>query len=269
MSALRPTSWTGQLVELDLRRRRIRCLVAGHGAEVIQVMEHIAAADGIGRVGPRHVVDFANLDRRDVSIFGEAARNRRQLRPAIGTDRRHRHVGARAARDRARRSSICWRCRNRAASAGAPDRLAARRCPPTSAILAISASLERDVVLELLDAEVLLDEPRRHHPGARTEAGPRLDGARPGPDLFVGDERHRRDAAGPMALLTASLQDGRDVPGERDIGLGGGCRQAEERRDPENEPASVLRGHLHTTSRPKSYTRPKELGIWNYEFGIP
>ena len=39
-----------------------------------------------------------------------------------------------------------------------------------------------------------------------------------GRDLFIGRQRHRRDAARVVAVLTAALQDGSDVFGEGDLG---------------------------------------------------
>ena len=71
---------------------------------------------------------------------------------------------------------------------------------------------ERDVVLEFLHAHAAVDVPRRHL--ARFDAV--LDRPRPGPRLFVGDERHRRDRVRLMARLTLRLENRRDVFRERD-----------------------------------------------------
>ena len=85
-----------------------------------------------------------------------------------------------------------------------------------AAISAISFVAERRIALEALDADVLLDEPRRHHAGARSHAGAPLDRPRPRTHFFVGDQRHRRDAFRGVAVLTAALEDRRDVLREGD-----------------------------------------------------
>src|SRR5262249_18222623 len=54
---------------------------------------------------------------------------------------------------------------------------------------------ERTVVLEMLNADRLVDVPRRHLP--RCDATP--DRLRPRANFLVGEERHRRDRIGPMA----------------------------------------------------------------------
>ena len=75
---------------------------------------------------------------------------------------------------------------------------------------------ERSIVAEVLDADVLVDEPRRHL--ARDDL--LLDRPGPGPRLLVGQQRHRRDAARPMARLAVLLEDGRDVFREGDLAAG-------------------------------------------------
>src|SRR5207249_3667139 len=70
---------------------------------------------------------------------------------------------------------------------------------------------QRRIVLEALDADVRIDAPGRHL--AIDDA--LFDGARPGTDLLIGEQRHRRHLAGTMAALTGALQDRRDIPGER------------------------------------------------------
>ena len=63
------------------------------------------------------------------------------------------------------------------------------------------------IVLELLDADGLIDVPWRHL--ARLDAG--LDRTRPRPALLERPQRHRRDRAGPMAALALLLEDRRNV----------------------------------------------------------
>ena len=66
---------------------------------------------------------------------------------------------------------------------------------------------QRRVLLEPLDADVALDEPRRH----LALRGLVADGPRPRPHLLVGQQRHRGHGARTMALLAGSLQDGQHV----------------------------------------------------------
>ena len=72
---------------------------------------------------------------------------------------------------------------------------------------------QRVIVLEPLHADVLVDVPRRHGPGDHLLA----DRAGPRPRLLVGQQRHRRDGAGAVALLARALQNRRDVPGEGEL----------------------------------------------------
>jgi hypothetical protein len=66
---------------------------------------------------------------------------------------------------------------------------------------------QRRIVLELLDADVPFDVPRRHQAGDNLV----LHCPRVRPRIFVGQERHRRHLVRPMAVLTGLLQDRRDV----------------------------------------------------------
>ena len=76
---------------------------------------------------------------------------------------------------------------------------------------------QRRVVLVVLDPDVLLDEPRRHAASLVPEAGPHLHGSRPGTHVLVRQERLRRHRPRPMALLTAPLENGRDLLRERHL----------------------------------------------------
>ena len=67
------------------------------------------------------------------------------------------------------------------------------------------------IVLELLDADVLLDEPRRHLVLRRA----RLDAPRPRAHLLVCRQRHGAHAALAVTVLARSLENGRDVLRER------------------------------------------------------
>ena len=66
---------------------------------------------------------------------------------------------------------------------------------------------ERNVVLEFLDSDVLVDMPRRHVAGNYLL----LDGSRPGPRLLIGEKRHRSDLAGPVAGHAVLLQNRRNI----------------------------------------------------------
>ncbi len=71
---------------------------------------------------------------------------------------------------------------------------------------------QRRIILELGDAHVAVDVPRRHLP----EHDLFLDRARPRPRVLVGQQRHGRDRPIPMAVLTGALQNGRHILSERD-----------------------------------------------------
>jgi hypothetical protein len=66
---------------------------------------------------------------------------------------------------------------------------------------------ERRIVFELVDADVPIDVPRRHL--ARRDL--LFDRPCPGSCVLVGHQRHRRNRAGPVAVLTRLLEDRRDV----------------------------------------------------------
>ena len=115
---------------------------------------------------------------------------------------------------------------------------------------------ERRIVLELRDADAARDVPRRHV--ARFDLA--LDRPRPRPGVLVGQERHRRNRARPVAPLTGALQDGRDVFGERGLrawrwrwrgGLCGGDGRAGDRPGhPEQNRAQPGESHSNLPSYP-------------------
>src|SRR5262249_52296756 len=76
---------------------------------------------------------------------------------------------------------------------------------------------QRRIVVELLNPDILFDIPWRHDTRFRAKTGTQLHGARPRPGVLIGDERHRRYAIGPVAVLAAALKDWRDVLRERDV----------------------------------------------------
>ena len=84
--------------------------------------------------------------------------------------------------------------------------------------------------VRFVDTDRPVDVPGRHLPGLDAA----LDGPRPGPDLLVGEERHRRGGLGPVAALAGALEDRRDVAAEgRRVGVGRrgrrGSRSGQER----------------------------------------
>ena len=70
---------------------------------------------------------------------------------------------------------------------------------------------QRRIALEMLDADVAIDVPGRHLAGLHL----RLDRSRPRPRVLITDQRHRRDRAGPMAVLAGALEYRGHVFGER------------------------------------------------------
>src|SRR6185295_16136235 len=193
-----------------------------------------------------------------VAILGEPGRHARHLAPPVGRAALHLellHLDDEIGR--ADRPGALIRIDLRRRHVG---RVAARRAavgPLRDGGDLVVA--ERGIVVEFLDADVLLDVPRRHHPGARPHAGALLDRARPRPHVFVAHQRHRRHAVRAVAVLAAALQDWRDVL--RKVGIGrdaaGRGLQAARReeaqacRDKQCQPAGpgprVLRTTTHRT----------------------
>ena len=205
-------------VAADLMNRPAAAALVGAAARALalddalvgHVVEDVASADRRRRFVVRDVVDLADLDGRHIAILGQARRNHAEVAPVIGTDRRHGHV---------------LRCQDQIGLADRPFVAAVEleRLRHVGWVTARRAAVhpccdhrdlgvaERRIVLELLDADILLDEERWHGAALAAQGGAHLDRLGPRPHVFVGDERHRCDALGVMALLTAALQDGRDV----------------------------------------------------------
>ena len=148
------------------------------------VVEDEAAADrrAAGAARRRHVVDFLDLERRDVAVFGEAGRHAAESRPTSPARSPLTTISCvltiRSGVPIAHVVPVGVDLARGGMSAGLP------RGAPLSAhfaIFAISVVAQRRIVLELLDADVLLDVPGRHHAGLRADAGALLDGARPRP----------------------------------------------------------------------------------------
>ena len=79
-----------------------------------------------------------------------------------------------------------------------------------------------NVVLEVLDADGLVQVPGRHHPVDHLFPDP----ARPTSDLIVGHQRHRPHLTGAVTSLTALLENRSDVPTERDLTRRLGARRS-------------------------------------------
>ena len=180
-------------------------------------MEDVAAANGTRPRAARNVVDLANLNRRDVSIFSETGRHEPDRTPPIRANGRNRdlrrlHDEVRFAkhpliivvRELERGRHVC----------GITERGAVVR---PSCNLADFLVAQRRVVFEFLDADGLLHVPRRHHAAPRPDAGPRFHRASPRPGVFVGKKRHRSSAVRAVTRLATPLQDRRDVFREGDI----------------------------------------------------
>ena len=198
----------------------IRRFLAEHARAPDHVVEHEAAADRLAAgAGRADVVDFLDLERATRSDPRSSGIGTRGISPhQSGAVPLTTHVGG--ADDEIGRADRPFRL-SRSTTRGGGMSASSPRGAPLSAHFAIERDLvgaQRRIVLEVLDADVLLDIPRRHHAGARADAGALLDRARPRPHFFVGAQRHRRHAVGPMAVLAAALQDRRDVLGERDFG---------------------------------------------------
>ena len=116
---------------------------------------------------------------------------------------------------------------------------------------------QASLVGEVADARI--GEPWRHLP-ARDRG---LDGARPRPGLLVGEERHRRDFAWPMAALTVGLENRKHVLVEgRRFCRRNGC--SEQGTDDSNQARSHTRSLLRVDREmPKQYTAKDRLNSVN------
>ena len=177
------------------------------------VMEHEEAADrGATFLLPR-VIHFLDFDRRDVTILGHAGGRGREHTPPVWADRLHAH--GRCVDDEIGRADLpgvgVGPHARRRHIGRAPLRRAAVGPFRDRGDFGVA---ERDVVLEVLNAQIFFDEPRRHHAALVAQPGALLDGSGKGPHFFIADEGHRRERIGPMAALAAALQNRRDVLGE-------------------------------------------------------
>ena len=164
--------------------------------------------------------DLLDLDRPDVAILGQPGRERPEGAPpvgAVGPDADHGRGDDEVGLAHRPRGAVRPVDRRRHVGRIAPRRAGIDPLGDQRDLL----PAERDVVLEALDADVLLDEPGRHALGIVVGArGLVLDGPRPGPHVLVGRQGHRRAALGPVAGLARPLQDRRHVLRERRLPVG-------------------------------------------------
>ena len=104
------------------------------------------------------------------------------------------------------------------------------------AMVAISASVSDGSSLNL----VMPTWRSMYHGGISRVDDLLLDRARPRPRVLVGQQRHRRDRARAMAVLTGALQDRRDVLAEGDRRCATGCCARRRRRRTPNAPATTM-----------------------------
>ena len=158
--------------------------------------------------------DLLHLDRLDPAFFGQAGRDRADLVVVVGGDGRDGHH--RRGDDEVRRADgpqvgVGPLQRRRHVGHGAARRPGVGPSSERGNLLVG----QRDVFLEVLDADVLFDEPGRHLAQCRLV----LHRARPGPRVLVRQQRHRRERSRPVAVLAGALQDWGYVLRERDACL--------------------------------------------------
>ena len=186
------------------------------------VMHDEASAD---RVPPpvfavpplRDVVHLADLDRLHVAVLGEAGGDVLDVAPPVGgvvLDEHLRQPNDQVRLARGPQNVVIELKRRRQIGRVA---LGGARPPPGVERLDLPL-VERHVVLEVLDPDVLLDVPRGHGPGPVPDLRPARDHARERLHVLVGDQLHGGDAVFPVAADAGSLENRRDVAAERDVG---------------------------------------------------
>ena len=201
------------LVECREQRAFLVGLAVEHLRAPDHVVEHEASADR-GAAGRRlrlDVVDFLDLERRDVAILGQAGRHARNLAPPVRRVALHdEFLGLDDQIRRADRPRVAVGVDLRPAACR-PDCRSARRCRPTWRSIAISSSLSDGSFWNCWMPMFF----STYHGGITPAFGPMpvrcLMARAHGRDVFVGRQRHRRDAVGAVAVLAAALQDRRDV----------------------------------------------------------
>ncbi len=238
-----------------------------HARAPDHVVHHEPPADRVTSLvfgaGPRrrHVVDLADLDGFHVPVLGEAGRDALDLAPPVGRVPLHEHLGQ--ADDEvgfARRPDDVvvefqgWRHVRRITLRGAGAVPRVDRCD--------FPVVERHVVLEVLDADVLLDVPRRHGARSIADLGAFGDSARVAAGIAVGDERHRSHAVVPVTADAGALEDGRDVTAEGHVlqhrSARRRCRalcRERRRRDERHDDAGRRTGQRRTDCRDRPSAR--------------
>ncbi len=188
-------------------------VLAEDAARVRHVVEDVAPPHRAAASLHRYVVDLPHLDGLDVAVLGEAGGHEPDVAPAVGPDRGQRD--ARSDEDQVgladRPRAVVPEVDRRRQVGGVALRrsVVGPRLDHRQLFVA-----QRRVVLEVLDADVLLDVERRH--GAHAVADRRAVSNAPDapPHLVVRGEREGSAAPGAVAALAAALKDGRDVLGE-------------------------------------------------------
>jgi hypothetical protein len=182
-------------------------------------------------------VDDAALDRLDVAIFFQVERGRQR---AVEVRSSGRHLEVRVTDHEIRRADppggdvLFLRHRRHV------GRVALRRSgvdPLDDGGDLLVA--QRRIVLVLLDANRLVEEPRRH----LALADALLDRTRPWPRVLVRQQRHRRDLVRTMAAHTRAIQNRRNVFAEGDLRRRLRALRAERRRTAEGDDGRAAQRH--------------------------
>ena len=246
-----------RVVGVDLRTLSRGVLHQEHALVLRAIVRQVVVVlvDGIGKRvvddPTRAPVHGPRLDRLDVAVLLQTER---------GIERAE-HVGTR------RRHLVGWIAHDQIRLADLPDRpvrelrhlrhvsLVAHGRPGVHPGRDRRDLLvaQRNVVLELLDSDVLVDVPGGHLPGDDAV----LDRPGPGPHFSVRRQRHRRHLAGAVTDDARVIQDRGDVLGERHVvgrcALGcpdGGCQRQRcdhdrEDRTPRRQPPPASHFTFH------------------------
>ena len=196
-------------------------IIAGDAGGPDHMVEHVAGTDGLAAIGLfLNVVHFPNLDGFNPAVLFEPQGSGFQFTPIIGSACLDRYF--RSGNDQIRLSEGPLIV----VTEGTKGRHVGRVAFGSAIVGPFGNSREfvfaqGEVVLVMLNADIFFNEVGRHDPSFVPQRGAFFDGFSPWPRLLVCHECHGGQALLVVAVLTAALQDRRNILRERgDCGIG-------------------------------------------------